>query len=154
MSRIVRSALVPYPADAMFGMVADVERYPAFLPWCANARILEQRNDGLDARIDLRFMGVEQQFSTRNRHERPERILMQLLDGPFEHLKGAWHFEPLYAADPQSGPQPVGTRVGLMLDYRLRSGAFAKLFAPAFNRIAAEMMDAFLARADALYAPR
>jgi len=187
MSRIDRSALVPYSAEDMFDMVAAVERYPAFLPWCASTRVLQQHLDGLDALIELRFMGVEQRFATRNRHERPTRIEMHLLDGPFERLHGEWRFEALHAAGASAvaaaGPKagaatrvragsalaPVhdpamlpatgsdagsairGTRVVLMLDYAMKSGALARLFAPAFDRIAAQLMDAFLARADALH---
>jgi ribosome-associated toxin RatA of RatAB toxin-antitoxin module len=171
MARIARSALVPYSPEDMFDMVAAVEHYPAFLPWCASARVLQQHGDGLDAVIDLRFMGVEQQFATRNRHKRPSRIEIHLLDGPFERLHGEWRFEALSAAGESAvataGSQVdwathpaigsgadspvVGTRVGLLLDYAMKSGALARLFAPAFNRVAAQLMDAFLARADALH---
>jgi ribosome-associated toxin RatA of RatAB toxin-antitoxin module len=171
MARIDRSALVPYSPEDMFDMIAAVEHYPAFLPWCASARVLQQHCDGLDAVIDLRFMGVEQQFATRNRHKRPSRIEIHLLDGPFERLHGEWRFEALSAAGESAvaaagsqvdwATQPatgsgadspvVGTRVGLLLDYAMKSGALARLFAPAFNRVAAQLMDAFLARADALH---
>lgn len=154
MARIDRSALVPYSPDDMFALVAAVERYPAFLPWCASASVLARRGDGLDALIALRFMGVEQQFSTRNLHKPPGLIQMQLLDGPFEYLQGEWRFDAMRAAPPGEQPSMMGTRIFLMLDYAMKSGALARLFAPAFDRIAAQMMDAFLARADALYSLR
>ena len=179
---IERQALVPYSPQAMFDLVSAVDRYPQFLPWCASSRILVQRDDGIDASLQVRFKGIQQQFSTRNLHQAPGLIRMQLLDGPFERLEGSWHFDPLgdagpkhhdtqpeaYGTEPEAygtqpeayGTQPEaydsdkglrGTKVRLRLDYQMKSGLLAKLFSPAFDSIAAQMMDAFLARADQCY---
>ncbi|NCV13986.1 MAG: type II toxin-antitoxin system RatA family toxin [Betaproteobacteria bacterium] len=158
---IERQALVPYSPQAMFDLVSAVDRYPQFLPWCASSRILVQRDDGIDASLQVRFKGIQQQFSTRNLHQAPGLIRMQLLDGPFERLEGSWHFDPLGDAGPKHhDTQPEaydsdkglrGTKVRLRLDYQMKSGLLAKLFSPAFDSIAAQMMDAFLARADQCY---
>lgn len=155
---IERQALVPYSPQAMFDLVANVERYPQFLPWCASSRVLVQRDDGIDASLQVRFKGIQQQFSTRNYHQAPSHISMQLLDGPFERLEGAWHFDALGTAAgsglddryAKSDSEVVleGTKVKLRLDYQMKSGLLAKLFSPAFDMIAAQMMDAFLTRAD------
>jgi ribosome-associated toxin RatA of RatAB toxin-antitoxin module len=86
---------------------------------------------------------------------------MQLLDGPFERLEGSWHFDPLgdtglgpHHTQPEAGGQDAGlqgTKVMLRLDYQMKSGLLARLFSPAFDIIAAQMMDAFLTRADQCY---
>ncbi|MGA1349357.1 MAG: type II toxin-antitoxin system RatA family toxin, partial [Burkholderiaceae bacterium] len=89
---IERQAFVPYSPQAMFDLVAAVERYPQFLPWCASSQILLRRDDGIDASLQVRFKGIQQHFSTRNIHRPPGLIQMQLLDGPFERLEGAWYF--------------------------------------------------------------
>ncbi|NBT80699.1 MAG: type II toxin-antitoxin system RatA family toxin [Betaproteobacteria bacterium] len=161
---IERQALVPYSPQAMFDLVSAVDRYPQFLPWCASSRILVQRDDGIDASLQVRFKGIQQQFSTRNLHQAPGLIRMQLLDGPFERLEGSWHFDPLgdagpkhhdtqpeaYGTEPEAyGTQPEaydsdkglrGTKVRLRLDYQMKSGLLAKLFSPAFDSIAACMI--------------
>lgn len=152
---IQRQALVPFTPQAMFDLVADVERYPKFLPWCGSSEILRLRDNGVDARLHLRFKGIQQSFSTRNHHQPPGLIRIELLDGPFERLEGAWHFDAIGAPSTrQDGPlgdQLQGTKVSLRLDYQMKSGLLAKLFSPAFDIVAGQMMDAFLARADQVY---
>ncbi|NCV40065.1 MAG: type II toxin-antitoxin system RatA family toxin [Betaproteobacteria bacterium] len=149
---IERQALVPYSPQSMFDLVASVERYPQFLPWCAATHIIARRDDGLDASLQVRFKGIQQSFSTRNHHDAPRLIRMQLLDGPFERLEGAWHFDALQSGagsgENASDLQIQGTKVSLRLAYQMKSGLIASLFSPAFDMIAAQMMDAFLARAE------
>ena len=152
---IQRQALVPFSPQAMFDLVAGVDRYPQFLPWCAESRILARREDGLDASLQLRFKGIKQSFSTRNFHQVPHRIRIELLDGPFERLEGAWQFEPLGVnaldtVDTRSDDEK-GTKVSLVFDYQMKSGLLAKLFSLVFDIVAAQMMDAFLARAEQCY---
>lgn len=164
---IERQAFVPYSPQAMFDLVATVERYPQFLPWCASSQILLRRDDGIDASLQVRFKGIQQHFSTRNIHRPPGLIQMQLLDGPFERLEGAWYFDGIELSDDhrlgldaelgehsrsEHDPSaPQGCKVRLRLDYHMKSGLLAKLFSPAFDMIAAQMMDVFLARADQCY---
>jgi ribosome-associated toxin RatA of RatAB toxin-antitoxin module len=164
---IERQAFVPYSPQAMFDLVAAVERYPQFLPWCASSQILLRRDDGIDASLQVRFKGIQQHFSTRNIHRPPGLIQMQLLDGPFERLEGAWYFDGIEVGDDHSPgldtapknqslsenePSSLqGCKVRLRLDYHMKSGLLARLFSPAFDMIAAQMMDAFLARADQCY---
>ncbi len=62
--------LVPYAAEQMFALVDDVEAYPKFLPWCGGAKVLDRRDDGKTARIDIDYHGVKAHFTTQQ-HERP-----------------------------------------------------------------------------------
>ncbi|MGQ0657191.1 MAG: type II toxin-antitoxin system RatA family toxin [Chromatiales bacterium] len=142
MKRIERSALVPYPPSAMFALVADVESYPAFLPWCADARVLSRQGGEITARLTLARSGIRQAFVTRNTHREFERIDMQLVEGPFKRLKGCWNFEPVGSH---------GCIVALHLDFEFASKLVALTFGKAFQPVAGTLMEAFCARARELY---
>ena len=77
---VKKNALVPYPAPAMFDLVADVASYPEFLPWCGGTEVLQSGDDGMVATIRIAYRGLSQSFTTENRHDRPERI--ELRQGP------------------------------------------------------------------------
>src|SRR5690348_18468119 len=95
MARVQKSVLVPYGAQQMFELVERVEDYPRFLPWCAGAAILEHGQNETIARLDIHYRGVRAHFTTVNRFERPERIVIALRSGPFRHLDGTWRFTAL-----------------------------------------------------------
>ncbi len=141
---IHRSALVPLPASALFAIVDDVARYPEFLPWCASAAILEQREGALVAELELAGRGIHQRFTTRNLRFPHERIELQLVDGPFRSFAGVWTFTRLGADE--------GCKVALELQFEF-AGARAVLgsaFGGIFVKAADRMVDAFCARARAL----
>ena len=95
MTAIHKSALVPYAADEMYGLVADIESYGKFLPWCGGSRIVSRDADSVTAAIEIAYRGVHKTFTTRNRLE-PGRVMeLQLVDGPFKFLQGHWRFEAL-----------------------------------------------------------
>ena len=78
MPTIKKSALVPFPATAMFDLVASVEEYPEFLPWCGGTEIHQRTEDGMVATIRIAYRGLSQSFTTENRHDRPHRIELKL----------------------------------------------------------------------------
>ncbi|WP_050830327.1 type II toxin-antitoxin system RatA family toxin, partial [Bordetella pertussis] len=104
MHKVQRSVLVPYSAAQMFDLVADVEKYPEFMPWCGGAEVHSRSEHGMQASILISFAGLKQRFSTRNTHDYPQRIDLELVDGPFSMLVGHWVFQPLN--DP---PAPAGS---------------------------------------------
>lgn len=141
MTVIHRSALLPFPARAVFEIVADVERYPDFLRWCRGARIIERGADEVVAELELDARGMRERFTTRNRMFRHDRIELHLVEGPFRSFEGAWHFKRLGA--------DAGCRVELDLAFEF-AGARALLgsfFPSAFASAADHMVDAFSARA-------
>lgn len=147
---IHRSALVPLPASALFTIVDDVARYPEFLPWCAGAEVLEQREDQLVAELELAGRGIRERFTTRNLRFPHDRIELQLVSGPFRRFSGVWTFTRLgidgFAAD-------AGCKVELALDFEF-AGARALLgsaFGGIFVKAADRMVDAFCIRARALH---
>jgi ribosome-associated toxin RatA of RatAB toxin-antitoxin module len=127
----------------MFDLVASVEEYPEFLPWCGGAEVHQRTEEGMVASIRIAYKGISQSFTTENRHERPHRIEMKLRDGPFSRLHGVWTFKPLTES---------ACRVELEMDYEMRSGLISQLLGPVFGQIAQTMVDAFVNRAEALSA--
>jgi ribosome-associated toxin RatA of RatAB toxin-antitoxin module len=143
MQRILKSVLVPYSAAQMFALVDDVERYPAFLPWCAGAQVLETHENGKTARIHIDYHGVRAHFTTDNANHPPELIGITLNDGPFHDLHGEWRFRSL---------SPDACKVEFELAYRFKSHLLEKVVGPVFGHIAHTFIDAFVKRAEAVYA--
>lgn len=123
----------------MFALVADIERYPSFLPWCGGARIVERAGEAVTATIDIRFSGLSQSFTTVNDQHPTERIDLRLVDGPFSQLDGSWLFTAL--ADDAS-------KVQLLLNYDFNNFLLKALVGPVFHQIATTMVDSFVKRAD------
>ena len=142
MIEIRRQALVRQTPERMFDLVNDVEAYPSRFTWCAGARVLERDGDkALTARLDLRFAGFTQSFTTRNTLDRPRRLKVKLVDGPLSALDGDWKFERL-GAD--------GCRITLALDFDY-TGLFAGPLRLGFQGLANRMVDDFCAIAAKLH---
>ena len=139
MHRVERSVLVPYSATQMFELIAATESYPRFLPNCSGARQVPAGPDTVDATVEIAYLGVKSRFTTRNRLQRPERIDLDLVDGPFRRLQGAWTLTPLGDA---------GCRVHLLLQYEFAAGALGRVIAPVFERLAGSLVDAFVREAE------
>ncbi|QSP95063.1 type II toxin-antitoxin system RatA family toxin [Marinobacter salinisoli] len=140
--QIDKSALVMHSAERMFHLVNDVARYPEFLPWCANTEIHEQSTEAITASMQIEKAGVRHVLTTRNQLLMPERIEMNLVDGPFRNLSGRWHFKPL--AD-------NACKVVLTLEFEFSGSLSRMAFGGVFSQAANTMVDAFCKRADELY---
>ncbi|MGH8849837.1 MAG: type II toxin-antitoxin system RatA family toxin [Casimicrobiaceae bacterium] len=142
MRGVHKSVLVPYRARQMFELVERIEDYPKFLPWCGNATILQNTVDGALARIDIDYHGVRAHFTTANRNHAPDRIVVELRDGPFRRLDGTWRFLAL---------GDTACKVELDLEYEFATPALETLIGPVFGRIADSFIDAFVKRAAGVY---
>jgi ribosome-associated toxin RatA of RatAB toxin-antitoxin module len=142
MPRVRRSALLPYSALQMFELVNDIERYPEFLPWCSEARIVAIAADYRDAQLTILKGRLSECFTTRNVAVPPDSIQMHLVDGPFRRLDGLWRFTNL---------GDVGCKVELELDFELSKAVIQKTLAGFFARATGTMVDAFCVRARAVY---
>ncbi|MEO9078976.1 MAG: type II toxin-antitoxin system RatA family toxin [Rhodanobacter sp.] len=142
MIEIRRSALVKYSPAQMFDLVNQVEAYPKRFAWCAATEVLERGDNMLVARLDLKFAGLRQSFTTKNTVDPPRRLQMSLVDGPFRSLDGVWDFIALGDA---------GCKVAFALDFeyagRLAGGAL-KL---GFQGLAGRMVDDFCREAERVY---
>lgn len=143
MRRVSRSALVPYSAQQMFDLVADVAAYPEFLPWCTFAEVHERGAEQLRASIGLGFSKLNTHFTTCNTLSAPDSMTMQLVDGPFRSLLGQWEFRQLGEA---------GCEVDLRVEFEFAGTAQDLLFGAGFEKICNQLIDAFVRRADELYA--
>jgi ribosome-associated toxin RatA of RatAB toxin-antitoxin module len=129
----------------MYVLVTDVAQYPQFLPWCDHARVVDEHPDGMTAEVGISFGGVRQTFTTRNAHTPPNRVDLKLVKGPFSRLDGQWNFHPL-----GDGSQRA-CKVELSLNYGFDNATLGKLVGPVFDKIAANMVDAFVKRAQQVY---
>lgn len=145
MPRLSRESDVPYTPAQMYDLVADVEAYPEFLPWCENATVHEQSDTHQIASVAISQKFRQSSFKTRNRLDPKQAIHLTLVDGPFEHLEGQWRFVPR-----ESG----GCRVALDIDFQFSSRLLAAAISPAFRRVADSLVRAFAARAAEVYPSR
>ena len=143
MQCVNKSVLVPYSDHQMFELVDRVELYPQFLPWCGGTRVIEQGENVKTARIEIDYHGIRAHFTTDNANRPPESIVITLRDGPFRHLHGEWRFRAL---------GEVGCKVELALAYEFAAHLLDKAIGPVFSHIANTFIDAFVRRAEHVYA--
>lgn len=145
MRRISRSALVPYSAGDIYRLVDDIDAYPAFLPWCETAEVLERDADHVTAKLGFARGGLSRTFTTRNQLSPTEGIDLSLVDGPFRSLAGQWSFQQLGDG---------GSKVSLDLEFQLESRIADMLIGPFFEEICNRLVDAFSKRAEQVYGDR
>ena len=149
MKHVKKSVLLWYSPREMYELVTGIEAYPAFLPWCERAEVLEDAGDTMTARLHLAYAGVHHAFTTRNTHVPNESVVMKLVDGPFSALDGTWLFKPIGAQN--SAP---ACRIEFDLRYAFASRALEAVVSPVFDRIADTMVDSFVQRAESVYGAR
>ena len=133
---------MPYSTEQMFRLVDDIDHYPDFLPWCKSAEVIERKSESVEARLDIATSGFSKSFTTLNRLNATETIVMELVEGPFKHLKGTWMFETL-------GTE--GSKVSLDMSFEFSSKLMGLTLGPAFSKIASTLVDAFIQRAKQTY---
>lgn len=142
MPQIERSALVFYSAQQMYDLVNAVPDYPKFLPGCTAAAIVSQSEQEMVAKLHVSKAGIGQSFTTRNFLVPEQRIDMQLVDGPFKHLRGGWQFQPL---------NDQACKVILQLEFEFSSRLVQFAFGKIFQELTAAMVNAFTERAKQVY---
>ena len=145
MKSVQKSVLLWFSAEEMYALVTDVAAYPQFLPWCDTSRVLEQDEHGMLAQVGLAFGGIHQSFTTRNTHVPGREVKLALVDGPFSNLDGLWTFTPVGEGGERA------CRVALNLRYGFKNFALKTLVGPVFEMIAANLVEAFVKRAEQVY---
>jgi coenzyme Q-binding protein COQ10 len=139
---------VRHTAAQMFDLVADVERYPEFVPLCKSLKIRQRtpKPDGTEiviADMTVAFKLVREAFTSRVTLDRPNlKIMVEYLQGPFSNLENRWSFEP---------KPDDGCDVGFFLSYEFRSRMLAILMGTMFDTAFQRFAAAFEKRADAIY---
>ena len=136
---------LPYRADQLFDLVADIERYPEFLPWCRAARIRKREGDVILADLVIGWKMIRERFTSRVALKKPNRIDVSYHEGPFKYLNNHWIFLPL----------PDGSCViDFYVDFEFHSRMLQKVIGVLFNEAVRRMVHAFEERARALYGPQ
>lgn len=142
MPLINRTALVSYSAAEMYQLVLDVGAYPCFLPWCTGAKIHQQSDQEQLATIEIARGPIKRSLTTRNRLCPDRNIDMDLIEGPFRNLAGSWRFQHL---------ESRGCKVSLSMEFEFGGALIQRAIGPLFSEIAGQMVNAFCARAKAVY---
>jgi coenzyme Q-binding protein COQ10 len=133
--------VLPYTQEQMYALVADIERYPEFLPWCVAARIKERRADFINADLVIGFRVFRERFTSHVRLNPPGRIDVAYAEGPFRYLNNYWIFERV----------PDGCRVDFFVDFEFKSRVLQKVMEVLFGEAVRRMVGAFEGRARQLY---
>lgn len=133
---------LPWSPEQLFWLVAEVERYPEFLPWCRAARIVRREGNLFWADLVVAFKMFRERFRSKVTLHPPWGIDVEYIDGPFRYLNNHWRFEP--APD-------GGCIVDFYVDFEFRSRILQQLIGLLFNEAVQRMVRAFENRARALY---
>ena len=133
--------LLPYTPEQLYDLVADIERYPEFLPWCVAARVRERTGQLVVADLMIGFKMIRERFTSRVSLTPKQRIDVVYSDGPFKHLHNHWIFEPAEG----------GCRIDFYVEFEFRSRTLQKIIEVLFHEAVRRMVAAFEARARDLY---
>ena len=137
---------MPYTAQQMYDLVADVGKYPQFLPWTAAARIKSTSDNGdhtvMDADLVISFKVFRERFTSRVVFwPQSQKIDTEYLDGPFKYMKSNWAFRDVEG----------GCEVDFFVDFEFRNAILQKIIGVVFNEAMQRVVKAFEKRAQALY---
>ncbi|WP_282608262.1 type II toxin-antitoxin system RatA family toxin [Pelagibius sp. Alg239-R121] len=134
--------VLPYTPEQLYKLVAEVEHYPQFLPWCVAARIRERRENMIVADLVIGFKMIRERFTSKVALD-PEgrKIHVTYAEGPFKYLNNHWRFEE----------HPEGCVIDFYVDFEFKSKLLQKMIEALFHEAVRRMVAAFETRADALY---
>ena len=137
--------LLPYAPEQVYEVVAAVDRYPEFLPWCKAARITRRDGNSFEAELVIAFKMFRERFISKVQLTPRSGVDVQYVDGPFRYLNNHWRFLPA----PEGG-----CVVDFYVDFEFRSKMLQALIGVLFNEAVRRMVGAFEGRAHQLYGPR
>jgi coenzyme Q-binding protein COQ10 len=132
---------LPYSAEQMFDLVADVKRYPEFLPWVTAMRVRKDGPAETVADMIVGFKGLRETFTSRVEKHRPDSIHVEYVDGPLKYLRNDWRFRP----------EGEGCAVDFQVDFAFKNRMFEMLAGQVFGTALRRMIGAFETRAAELY---
>ncbi len=137
---------LPYSAKQMYLLVADVEKYTEFLPWCSAARvcsrILKKEYELLEVDLVISFKVFREKFGSRVcLHQKLQKIETVYIDGPFKHMRSEWSFEDT----------AEGCIINFYVDFEFKNALLQKIIGVVFNEAMQRIVRAFEKRAEHLY---
>lgn len=142
MPAISETRRLPYSAEQMFDLVADVGRYPEFLPWVVATRVRGRTDAGMEADMLVGFKAIREKFTSRVLLDRPHSVKVHYVDGPLRDLDNNWTFTPL---------PDGGCELAFSVDFTFKNLMFEALAGQYIDRAFRKMVAAFEERAAALY---
>jgi coenzyme Q-binding protein COQ10 len=133
---------LPYSAEQMFDLVADVGRYAEFLPWVVATRVQSDTGELMVADMLVGFKALREKFTSRVEKQRPDRLQVHYVDGPMRDLENVWLFRPL---------SETSCEIDFSVSFRFRNPLFESLAGQYFDKAFRKMVAAFEARAAELY---
>lgn len=136
--------VLPYTPQQLFDLVADIEKYPEFLPWCVATRITERADDRLVSEMVIGFKMFRERFVSRVKLDREgHRIDVAYAEGPFKYLTNHWVFVD----------HPRGCMIDFYVEFEFNSRLLQKVIEVLFHEAVRRMVGAFESRARDLYGP-
>ena len=134
---------LPYPPSLLFDVVADIEFYPEFLPWCLATRIRERSDNVIVADMMIGFRGLKESFTSHVTLNKPKlKIDVTYEDGPFKYMKNKWIFTEIDKGH---------CRLNFFVEFEFRSQILAKLMDMLFHKAVSRMVAAFELRMEKLH---
>ncbi|MDR0484513.1 MAG: type II toxin-antitoxin system RatA family toxin [Alphaproteobacteria bacterium] len=134
--------ILPYDRRFIYNIVADVQRYPQFIPWINRVRVLDSYDNIVEFEMNVDFKVVKEKFSTKDTFWQDEFIEISLISGPFSYLYNTWKFESI---------DDYTTKVTFFIDFDFKSKLLGALFSNVFVQAQKKIIDAFDKRAESLY---
>lgn len=142
MAVVKEEQIVPYTQRQMYDLVNDVDQYSEFLPWCSESTVISKNQHEIRAELTLSASGMQKSFTTANRLHPHKMIEIHLVQGPFKHLHGFWHFEPR---------ENDRCCVKLNLEFEFSNKLLGLMFGPVFSQVAHQLVKSFEERAHQVY---
>lgn len=134
--------ILPHTPEQLYALVADVERYPEFLPWAVACRIRKRQDPVIWADLVIGFKMIRERFTSKvTLNPDARRIDVEYVDGPFHYLNNHWQFEP----------HPDGCAVDFFVDFEFKNKVLQTIIGALFNEAVKRMVAAFEGRAKQLY---
>jgi coenzyme Q-binding protein COQ10 len=134
---------LPYRPEQLYDLVADIERYPEFLPWCIACRVTRRQGNVIWGDLMVGFKVFREKFTSKVTLTAPSRVDVEYIDGPFRYLTNHWRFIP------EDGGR--ATTIDFYVDFEFRSWALQAVARAAFNEAVRRMVQAFEKRAREVY---
>ncbi|MEM1398719.1 MAG: type II toxin-antitoxin system RatA family toxin [Pseudomonadota bacterium] len=141
MPKHVEKRILKHTPEQMFDLVADVARYPEFLPWCLASRIVSRHDDKFVADLVIGFKLVRERFTSEVMLTPHERIDVRYTKGPLKYLENHWQFLD----------HPDGCTIDFYVEFEFKSAVLQNLIGALFGEAVRRMVRAFETRADELY---
>ena len=134
MKTIQRSIEIQAAHHNIYNIVADIEQYPIFLPWCESSEIIQNHSNIVIAKLSLNLFGFRTSITTENQMQKPENIKMTLKSGPFRKFNASWFFEPKSAST---------TQVTYTMNYQLINPLVEKIIEKNIDLFIDQLMRSF-----------